>query len=176
MMRVSKCVCVSFNVEFIRRIQFNFSDMRFIIGRRNIWTFYVHKFPVNFVPFHKQKHKIWAKDIHVCMYMHTYLHKHKDDNDGHRWSCFANVEQAHIWARPKWLQITFCTGFVSFLLQFIVVLVAVVQHGHCSLSFTLPHTHFHLQLSNTLWLLIAMPQDEHCVASNSNQQQYNITT
>lgn len=44
-----QCVCVSVCVcRFIRRIHFNFSGMRFIIDRRNIWTFYVHKFPVNF--------------------------------------------------------------------------------------------------------------------------------
>lgn len=59
--------------------------------------------------------------------------------------------------QPKWLQI------ILHWLCFIFVLLVFSWSCRCSvyctrtsfayISFTLPHTHFHLQLSNTLWLL-----------------------
>lgn len=72
---------------------FNFSDVRFIIGRRSIWTFYVHKFPVNFGHFTSETIK-YEKKTCLCTYTKALM-----VIDGH---------VLHILtygARRKWLQI-----------------------------------------------------------------------
>lgn len=126
------CICASNVIAIQRRIQFNFSGTRFIIGRRNIWTFYVHKFPVNFDHFHENKSiKLWEKEKDTNTRTHQNVH-------GHRCVCFAEVVKKVQHMDPmKMTPDHFCT-VVAFLFTLIVsflmlmLLVAVVAVGHCS--------------------------------------------
>lgn len=132
--------------------------------------------------FIKQKHKIYERKIHTCIFTFINMHEHTKKTsmviDGH---VLQMLNRLTYGLTNRNDSRSFCTGFVLFFLlsvmAVVVVLVAVVLvHGHRLLIVSL----YRILISTYSFrihfggCLIAMPHDERCVASNSNQQQYKI--